>query len=225
MALKAPQGAPKGDFVKQANIEPDVYPGRLVQIIDLGLQAQKPYQGQEKKPVNELMLTYELVDVFMVDKDGKEVEDKPRWISETLPFYGLYADKAKSTKRYLAFDPQNVYGGDFAQCVNTPVNVTVVTGGSGDKLYDNVGNVSPMNAKKAAACPELKNPPKVFDLDSPDMETFNKLPQWIQDKIKSNLNFQGSKLQKLVGGAKQEAPKKEEAPWEEAQTQDNNNPY
>ena len=91
--------------VEQPLIEADVYPARLVQLIDLGLQAQRPYQGKDKPPVQEVMFTYELVDVFMVNEEGKEQEDKPRWVTETLPFYGLFADKATSTKRYKAFDP------------------------------------------------------------------------------------------------------------------------
>jgi hypothetical protein len=45
----------------------------------------------------------------------------------------------------------------------------------------------------------------VFDLDEPDMEVFNALPDWIKDKIKGNLNFQGSPLQAaLEKGGKQE---------------------
>jgi hypothetical protein len=101
-ALPKPKGK---DFVEQPNIDPGVYPARIVQIIDFGLQPQKPYKGEEKKPQYEIGITYELVDVFMIDKDGNEVEDKPRWISETLPFYGLEADRAKSTQRYNAADP------------------------------------------------------------------------------------------------------------------------
>jgi hypothetical protein len=211
MALNAKtiQG-PQKDRVQQEALEPDVYRARLVQIIDMGLQPQKPYMGKDKPPVNEIALTYELVDEFMKDEEGNELEDKPRWISETLPFYGLFADKAKSTQRYNAFDPEGVFDGDFAKCINVPVNVTVVNNVSGDKIYNNVGNVAPMSAKKAATCPELVNKSKVFDLDNPDMEVFNSLPKWIQDKISSNLNFQGSALQKKLGKA---APaKKEEKP-------------
>lgn len=201
--------------IEQPNIEPGTYPARLVQIIDLGLQAQRPYKGQDKPPVQEIMLTYELVDTFMVDKDGNDVEDKPRWISETLPFYGLYADKAKSTQRYTALDPNGDYDGDFSKAIGQPINVTIVNNpGKDGKVYDNVGTVSTMRQKDADKCPELQNPTKVFDLDAPDMDVFNSLPQWIQDKIKENLNYEGSALQKLAGvgnqkkpAAKQDAPK------------------
>lgn len=224
MALKAPKGAPKGNFIPQANIEPGTYPARLVQVIDLGLQPQKAYQGKEKPPANEIMLTYELVDTFMKDADGNDLEDKPRWISETLPFYGLFADKAKSTQRYLAFDPKEDFEGDFAQLIGKPINVTVVNNAVGEKVYDNIATVSAMRPKDADKCPELVNPSKLFDLDAPDMEVFNALPEWLREKIKSNLKFQGSPLQKLTGDAPA-VVKKEVVKAAEPVAEDDDLPY
>jgi hypothetical protein len=212
MALKAQkEGKGKGNFIPQANIEPGTYPARIVQILDLGLQAQRPYQGQDKAPVNEISITYELVDEFMKDEQGNAIEDKPRWISETLPFYGLYADKAKSTQRYNALDPEGKHDGDFSQLIGVPCNVTVVNNKSGDKIYDNVATISTMRQRDADKCPELINPPKVFDLDAPDLEVFNALPEWLRDKIKANLKFKGSPLEQLLAGGG-EKPKAEKKP-------------
>lgn len=207
MALIAPKGGDNKKFAPQANIVPGTYPGRLVQIIDYGLQPQKPYLGKDKPPAQEIGLTYELVDEFMKDEGGKDIEDKPRWVSETLPFYGLYADKAKSTLRYLAFDPNQDWGGDFSKALDVPINVNIVNNKSGDKVYDNVNSIAAMRPKDAANCPPLRNGAKTFDLDAPDLEIFKGFPQWIQDKIKGNLNYNGSKLQKLLGDDKPAAPK------------------
>ena len=193
------------------------------------MQAQRPYQGKDKPPAQEIMLTYELVDTFMLDEDGKELEDKPRWISETLPFYGLYADKAKSTQRYNALDPSGEFDGDFAKAIGTPINVTIVNNAVGDKVYDNIATISAMRPRDADKCPELVNPSKLFDLDNPDMEVFNALPEWLRDKIKSNLNYKGSPLEQVLNGggdrprsapAKQ-APKQEAAEAPESE----NNPF
>ena len=196
--------------VAQQNIEPGTYPARLVQLLDLGLQPQRAYKGAEKAPANEILLTYELVDEFMKDEEGNDIEDKPRWISETLPFYGLAADKAKSTQRYNAFDPSGDLDGDLTKAMGFPINVTIVNNAVGDKVYDNVATVSTMRPRDAGACPELKNPAKVFDLDAPDLELFKSLPEWIRTKIESNLNYEGSILQKLLAGKDAKAPK--EAP-------------
>jgi hypothetical protein len=219
MALNAKKiggGGQGGNRVQQDNIEPGVYPGRLVQIIDLGLQPQRPFQGKDKPPAQEIMLTYELVDEFMKDEDGNPIEDKPRWISETLPFFGLQADKAKSTQRYNALDPQGDLDGDFAKAIEFPVNVTIVNNAVGEKIYDNISGLSPMRPRDAANCPALKNPSKVFDLDAPDLDVFLKFPQWIQDKIKANLNFAGSPLEARLKGVKGDAKPAPQKPAKEA---------
>lgn len=192
-------------------LEPDVYPVRLVQVIDLGLQPQNAFQGNAKPPCQEISLTYEFCDEFMQDDDGNDIPDKPRWLSESIPFYPLFADKAKSTQRYLAFDASQAFGGDFIKCLGLPANLTVVNNAKGDLVYNNVGNLAAMSTKRIAQCPPLVNAPVSFDLDAPNMEVFNKLPKWLQDKIKSNLNFQGSKLQAALNGkpVKEEPPEKD----------------
>ncbi len=200
MALNAKKIEGKGTGPKQEPIEPGTYPARVVQILDMGLQPQKPYQGQEKPPVQMINLTYELVDEFCVDEDGKEMEDKPRWISEIMPFHSLKADKAKSTKRYLALDPDEALDGDFTQLINMPCQVTVVNNSSGGKVYNNVQNIAAMRSRDADKCPELVNPSKLFILDEPDLTILGSLPDWIQDKIKSNLEFKGSKLESMLNG-------------------------
>lgn len=212
--------------VEQPVLEPGVYPARLVQLLDLGLQAQRPYLGKDKPPVQEIMLTYELVDAFMVDEEGNDIEDKPRWVSETLPFYGLFADKAKSTQRYNALDPSGAFDGDFSRGVDTPINVTLVNNVSGEKTYTNVANIAAMRPRDASNCPPLKNAAKVFDLDAPDMEVFASVPEWIQTKIKSNLNFSGSVLDKLLSGKAAPAPAEKKAKSAPPPVvEDEDNPY
>lgn len=207
MAINASKVPSSGkNLVEQQILDVGVYPGRLVQVIDLGLQAQRPYMGKDKPPAPEIMLTYEMADAFMLDENGDEIEDKPRWISETMALRSLTADLAKSTKRYQALDPTNEFEGDFGAVIDTPVNITIVHNKSGEKTYMNVGGIAPMRPKDALRCPPLINPTKVFDLDDPDLEVFKSLPEWIRTKILENLEFKGSKLEALLG----EKPAKEE---------------
>lgn len=222
MSLKANKAGKQGgnkDRVEQPLIDAGTYPARLVQIIDLGLQAQRAYQGKEKPPANEIMLIYELVDTFMVDKDGNELEDKPRWISETLPLYSIDQEKAKSTQRYFALDPSGEDGGDFSQQIGKPCNVTLVQNAKGEKIYINVAGISAMRDRDAKKCPDLVNDPKVFDLDEPDVELFKTLPEWIQEKIKGNLRFKNSPLDLLLQG-KAPDPEKEDVPDAEEESEE-----
>ena len=235
MALNASKVAGGGgNRVEQPLLEVGNYPARLVQIIDFGLQAQRPFQGKDKPPAQEIGLTYELLDAFMVDENGKELLDKPKWMSEQMAFHNLKADKAKSTMRYHAFDPQETQGGDWSKFLEAPCMVTVVHNPNPknpERPYENIGNVSPMRPRDAANAPELKNKAAIFDLDAPDAEMFAKFPQWIREKIQANLNYKGSKLESLVGAPqkkqeakKEEKPAKEEPPFDGG-TDTDENPY
>ena len=190
----------------QEAIDPGSYPVRLAQIIDLGLQNQRPWQGEAKPPAHEMMLTYELLDEFCLDEDGKPDEDKPRWLSETIPLRSLMAEKAKSTQRYYALDPNEDADGDFTALASAPANASITqNAGKGKnvgKVYNNIQSLSPMRPKDAAKAEPLKKEPKVFVLDDPDLEVFNSLPDWLQDKIKDNLEYNGSALQKALDGDK-----------------------
>lgn len=203
---------------KQDPIPVGSYPCRVVQVLDLGVQPQRPYQGQDKPPAHEVMLTYEFTDEFCLDENGEEQEDKPRWLSETFPLRSLESDLAKSTKRYNAIDPDDTCDGDFTQLVGMPANVAVSHRDAGDKTYVNVAGVSTVRPKDAKRMPQLVNDPKVFALEEPDLDVFLSLPEWIQEKIKGNLNYQGSELQGLL---EEEKPKKKEkAPTKPAPSED-----
>lgn len=212
-ASKLPQGNKNQNRVQQDEIDIGNFPSRLVQVLDIGRHAKDEWDETTKsyKPsgpiLPHIMLTYELTTEFMKDESGEDIEDKPRWISETWPFYNLNNDKATTTKRYVAFDPKKVDDGDWAKQVGKPCTLTIVHTAKGRAK---IGGVTP--PMKGFDVPELKNPPKLFDLDEPDMEIFGSLPQWVQDKIKSNVDFIGSPLEAALTGGKVEeekpAPKK-----------------
>ena len=204
MSLKAKNIPSTSTGPAQPAIEPGPYPARIAQIIDLGLQTRRAFEGKEKAPAHHIRITYELVDEFMVDEEGEVDEDKPRWVSESLAFFGLQADNANSTKRYLALDPDEVHEGDFAELAGAACSVNVVQkAGSGknkDKIYNNVASITPPRKRDLDNFPELKNPPVVFTLDEPDFEVFNTLPTWLQDDIKGNLEYAGSALASMLDG-------------------------
>ena len=183
---------------KRDPIDPGPYPARVVQVLDLGLQKQFPWKGKEKPPAYKIHVTYELVDEFMLDDDNEET-DRPRWVSEDFSVYSLSAENAKSTERYNAIDPELIHDGDFGALGGMCCTVNVVNragkGANAGKVYDNVGGVSTIRKRDAANCPELVNDVAVFDLDNPDIAVFNDLPEFLQKKIKANLEFEGSKLQ------------------------------
>lgn len=203
-------------------LDEGAYPGRLVAVIDLGLQPQQ-YNGESKPPKNQLQTIYESSDEFMPDEDGEPDETKPRWFWEDFPLNNLKSDLATSTKRYFALDPKNEHGGDWAKLLGAPVMIALIRKKSkdGSKEYNNVGGTSSMRPKEAAKLPDLVNDPKVFNLEDPDVEVFLSLPERIQEKIKANLEYTGSLLEKRLAahakGEKVEEKKsqvEDEIPWE-----------
>jgi len=209
-AKEVPMGDNNND--RPEPMEAGTYGARLVQILILGVQPQREFKGEAKPPKLEIMLTYEFNDEFMKDEDGEDILDKPRWLSETMPFNNLAAELAKSTKRYYAFDAKGEYDGDWSQLIGAPCMVTVVVdegkGKNAGKKYENVAAVTAMRPKEAAKAPALVNPSKLFDFYNPDMEVFNKLPQWLQDKMKSAVDFGGSALELALEGDEVPLPEK-----------------
>lgn len=210
-SLKAPKSGNGGSGGQRPELEAGTYPARLVQVIDLGLQPQRSHQGQPKPPRHSIMTTYELNDEFMLDDEGEADEDRPLWVGEDFPMYPLSSDLAKSTKRYLALDPEQYHEGDWSAVVAEAVNVTIVINKTGDRVYQNIVSTAPMRAKDKDRMAPLKNEPKIFALSDPDLSVFTSLPEWIQGKIKSNLEYAGSELEKMLNG---EGDKGEEKPKE-----------
>ena len=203
-----------GNFKRQPALEAGTYPARLVQVICLGLKPQAAWQGNEKPPQISLHVTYELLDEFMLDEDGNEIKDKPRWQSETFPLHNLDSDMAKSTKRYFAIDPSEEHGGDWGKLVGTPVMVTITQnpdkkGKKDDEgnlvVYNNIASVQTMRDKDAKKAEPLVNEPRVFDPYEPDLDVYFSLPDWLRKEIKEALDFEGSDLEKELAGINEEA--------------------
>lgn len=217
MALNAAKVA-GGNGPKAEPLAPDNYMARVAMVVDLGVQKQRPYQGKEKQPAQELLVTYELVTEFMKDENGNDDEERPRWITERFPLFNLKADRAKSTKRYLSLDPKQEYGGDFSALAGAPCLVTVVNNERDGRTYNNVGAVgSPL---KGIPVPEAVNPPIVFDFDDPDPQAWENMPDWVNGIIQEALNYPGSKVQAMVEGAAQPEASAQSEPANQADDDD-----
>lgn len=189
MSLKVNESKQKQDL---GRIDDGTYAARVVQIIDLGMQVQTDYKTGEPKTYDdgntvikpEVYINFE----FPTERITIGDEDKPRWTGKQ---YVLSAhEKAALTSLMAA-----VAGGsnNVADALGKPCSVTVgSTSGGNAKIV----NVAPL--MKGMAVPELENPATVFDFDEPDMEAWEKIPNWMKEKIKEATNYNGSKLSKLV---------------------------
>lgn len=192
---------PTGGGVKQDLIPIGMERARVVQILDLGLQARRAWNKQKKNPAYQVWITYELVDCFMKDEDGNDVEDKPRWISEQVNVFSLDQENATSTKRCKALDTTGELEGNLGLMGGLPCLIQIVHRKDGQ--YANIGSVSP---PMKGETPELQNPVVLFDIDEPDMEIFEGLPEFLKEKMMNNLEFEGSPLQAAINGEEYTPP-------------------
>lgn len=177
-------------------IEAGMHPARIVQIVDVGLQKQRAWQGEEKSPAFELRVTFEFP-TQRIEIDG---ESRPMWKTKVIKMSSH--EKSTCYKWYNKLDPTGKFGGDWSKLLNAECLALVVhNAGKGKhegKIFDDVADVNPPLA--GMPVPELENPAVLFDLTSPDVELFNSFPEWLQNIIKGNLEFENSKLQRLLDG-------------------------
>ncbi len=169
---------------------------RIVQIIDFGLQAQRPYKGQEKSPAYEVYVTFEYPNQT-IEVDG---EERPMWKSKRIK---LSSDERSTCyKWYNKLDPDNVHRGDWSQLLGEECATLIVhnpgKGKNEGLTFDNIADVMPL--MEGVSVPPLDNETVLFDLTCPELDTYLGLPDWMQGVIKENLEFDGSKLQALIEG-------------------------
>jgi hypothetical protein len=155
---------------------------RLVSIIDLG--TQKVVRGEQEKEQRKIMLTFELPDETY-EYETKEGEKKNGVKLKSNQFTLSWSDK--SSLRNFIETRQGVQtlweeGLDVSVWLGKSGIGTIQHNSSNWKTYDNLEAVAPLMKwmeEKKQVTESL-----YFDLDNFDAKLFDKLPQWIQDKIR-----------------------------------------
>lgn len=173
---------PKQSKSMAQQAEPDTYPARLVGIVDIGLQPGYEWGGKTIKPSYKLRLTYELVNTEMDD-------GRPFWVHEEV----TNSDNERSTLAArvasLRADIKDISSMLGKQCLVTleknKNDYTVISKNNGVSSAPSFMEVAP-----------LRNDAFVFDMDKPNMDIFESLPEFVQEKIKTSLEYEGSAVQK-----------------------------
>jgi hypothetical protein len=175
---------------KFSRLEDGTYMCRVVQLIDLGVQEDE-YEG-EKKVGHKIFINFE----FPTEMITINEEEKPRWLGKE--FGVSLNEKSVLTKLVAAADPDGKAtskGRNLKGLLNLPLMVTVGSTASGNAKIAGLARLM-----KGMTVPELVNPVVFFDLDEGDTEGFEKLPDWIQNKIKASVDFEDTVLAKAMKG-------------------------
>ncbi|HEI0612391.1 TPA: hypothetical protein SIF59_004274 [Escherichia coli] len=161
---------------------------------------------------------------------AKNLEDKPRWFDFDFTYNadGFMGDNSHIARFMKAVDALEVkpnleqgIQGHPAKPLNTllgePLVVGIVTytksakSKNAGQIANKIATFSAMKSKDKKAAKPLVNPTLFFNLGAPDLEAFNKLqggdsPYAVKNLILNNLDFDGSELQKLLGGTPSQQP-------------------
>lgn len=166
----------------------DTYMGVCVAVVELGEQYQQYDKQKQGKYVNECMFIFEIPGE-RIQIDG---EDKPRWvnrrvsqlISPTSTLYGIL----ESWRGHPLTEQEKVSGVDLTALNGKPamLSVTIKEGKDG-KARNAITAISKF--PKGVVPPQPESELLLFDIDEPDMETFSKLPKWVQNTIAKSTQF------------------------------------
>lgn len=159
-------------------IEPGVYVGIVINVIDLGIQKNEKFNKEAQK----VLFTFELPKQT-IEIDG---EEKPRLISKqyTLSLH----EKAK-----LRGDLETIRSKKFTdEEINKGFNVFEMIGNNCQLQVEHNENgyatiVSVMALPKGAEKLELSNEPITFDIQHDDIP--EGIPEWVQNLIKKSKEY------------------------------------
>lgn len=189
---------------------------RLVQVVELGAQPRE-FEGKAKDPAMEMFLGFELLD------DGYCNEDGTPYLFRTFSLSISRNEKAGARKLFLKLNHKGLYR-TFGECIDELylLNFKEVDDkknpGKKRVVWDRDTILPPLDprTKKPYDAPEA-NPEnyKLFLWNNPTIECWESLKiegtrtddkgnvlskNWIQEKILSATNYEGSPLQALLGG-------------------------
>lgn len=162
-------------------VEPGVYIGICVGVIDLGEQ----YNENFKKYSNDVQLVWELVGET-VEVDG---EVKPRQLSRT---FSVALNKKSKLRAFLSsWNAKQYTDEEYAQLelfdqLGRACQLNVILNDTGE--YANVDNIMPL--PKGMPAPGTDSPLVRWDMEAWDDEVFKTLPEWVQEKIKKSTQYQ-----------------------------------
>jgi hypothetical protein len=160
---------------------------RVYQIIHIGT-VESTYEGVSSLK-NKVRIGFEFPTVKRVFNEEKgeqpcaiareftlSVGDK----ASLKPFAEALMNKTLTGNDRMNFDVEELLG---RACI-----VSVVHNQVGDKVYANIAGCTPL--MEGMTVPKAINPPFVFGYHPFDIEAFDKLPEFLQTKIKSSLEYQ-----------------------------------
>lgn len=170
-----------GNFPERKPLEAGAYAAVCDMIVDLGVQ---PSPGGQFAPKRTLMVRFQIPSERVEITKNGETKSLPAVISRTL---GLSLNEKATLRQLLqswrgkAFTPEELKRFDLANVLGKPAFINVTHSVKGEKTYANLTSIMPL--PKGMPAPVLEGEALIYSTDAPDAAVFDKLPEWVQDKI------------------------------------------
>ena len=163
-----------------------------MQVIDLGLQAEKAFESKKIKMNPKIKITWELPNELIQyeDKETGEKKSRPQLVSQE--YKASLHEKAKLRKMLASwrgrdFSEEELKKFEMVNVLNVACMINLVVIEKEGKKYNNIAAVTPI--AKGMTCPDQITPPIYFDLSEFDFEVFETLPDFIKEKIKKSTEW------------------------------------
>ena len=170
-----------GNYPERKPLEAGAYAAVCDMVVDLGVQASP---GGQFAPKRTVLLRFQIPSERVEITKNGETKSLPAVISRTL---GLSLNEKATLRQLLqswrgrAFTPEELKKFDLVNVLGKPAFINVTHSVKGEKTYANLTSIMPL--PKGMAAPTLEGDALIYSTDTPDPAVFDKLPEWMQDKI------------------------------------------
>lgn len=188
------KGNPQSSNRTYTIIEPDVYEARVVRMVFIGAQEQRPYKGEQKPDAVVAKFSFELIGETVTMTDGDETQEVPAVVywDVTVPGPGVTRGKLHEIIEATGIGKET-FGDtqDYKGIIGMPLNVEV---GSYVRKSDGVtvnccDGVSKMNKKAKERLEDCSVDTLFFDCyqdDEDSKEAWTQLGNFVRDKIRKS---------------------------------------
>lgn len=180
-----------------------VWVARCFRMVDMGTQVSTgQWAGKASRKIH---VEWE---VFGDDEDGPltiEINGKSMPLTISKSYTASMNEKATLRKELQAwrgkpFTDEEAAQFDVSKLVGAycMLNITHSESGNG-KVYANIAGISPVPAALKNSKPAGVHKDQVFDLNNPNMDVYESLPKWLQDKIAESPEFDGAAQLETAG--------------------------
>ena len=189
-------------------LEPGVYTGIATAIIDLGIQENMMYGKQQRKAI----IVWNVVGETVKVND----EELPRVISKE---YTMSLGEKSTLRKDLEawrgrpFTTEELQGFDLKNILNVPCQLQINQQEKNGKTYTNIAAI--MSIPKGMSVAPVDN---VYIFDTYDLttwENYDKIANWIKEKIKKALNLAETQLDLYIKDYEENKKEQEEKKQEE----------